>query len=81
MNSTQIVIKGDIIYVAFDNKESTKDIHIYATECKNEEMVQYFDRYIKISRICAEMQKENRTLKIQMQYGHGDIEVLTKLKG
>ena len=88
INATQIAAKGDIIYVSFDDRENIKDLHVRAAECKNENVTlrnyippQYFNRYVFISNICKEMRNHNTDLKTQLRFGHGDVQILTKLKG
>ena len=88
INATQIAANGDIVYVAFDDLNSIKDIHKRAAEVMNKEVnlrnyitPQYYDRYVSISEKCKEMRNENKEIKTQMRFCNGDIQVLVKRRG
>ena len=78
INATQIATKGNIIYVAFNDRDTIKDLHKRAAECRNDEVIlrnyippQYYEQYMTISAMCADMIKTNNYLKTQMRFAHG----------
>ena len=89
IKATQVAPKEDMIYVAFADKKDVQDIYSRAARCRNEEVStrnfippQFFERYMFLSRKCADARKESgNTLKTQMRFNKHDVEVLTKVKG
>ena len=85
---TQIAQKDDVIYIAFEDFEDVKTMHSRAAACKNE-MVQlrnfippqFHSRYMYLSKICADLRREDRSKKTQMRFNGDDVEVLIKDRG
>ena len=89
INETFISAKKDkIIYVAFADTDDIREIYIRIAECGNPDIrtrdyipPQIYDRYMCISRKCAEIRSENPKIKTQIRFGESELEVLTKVRG
>ena len=78
----------NIVYIAFGDLNDIKEIYSRISECKNPAInvrnyipPQFFDRFMFISKRCAEIRAENPEIKTQMRFTSFDIEVLTKMRG
>ena len=85
---TQLVPKDDILYLALESTQGIKDIYSRIARCKNPDVStrnfvppQWYERYMFISKKCAELRNENHDMKTQIRFGKSDIEILTKHKG
>ena len=80
--------KDDIMYLAFNNQSSVRNIYRRIAQCKNSDVVtrnfvppQFFERYMFLSKKCTEMRNIDKNLKTQMRFGKFDVEILTKMRG
>ena len=80
--------KGDdIIYIAFNKLEDLHEFHVRVAECQNSVIAtrnyippQMYERYIYLSKMCAEVRASDPETKIQLRFGGKCIEILTIIK-
>ena len=78
----------DILYVTMAEKDQINELHIQRAESYNENITvrnyippNFHNRFVHLNQICAEQRRLDSSLKTQLWFGHGDIEVNTKHKG
>ena len=89
IKETMVSAKGDdTIYIAFDNLDHIKEIHLRMAECQNPELGTrnyippgFYERFMAINRKCTEVRAENKNVKTQIRFNEKDIEILTKERG
>ena len=89
IRETQLSAKADrVIYLAFEDLKDIKDLHSRIAEVQNREVQtqnfippQYYERYMTLSKLCADKRHEDSKLKTLMRFNHDDVEILMKTKG
>ena len=86
---TQASTKGDkIVYTAFENIETIKEIHWRAAAVKNDKIMirnyippQFWNQYSFLSKACTDYRTRFPKVKTQMRFSSKDIEILMKERG
>ena len=89
IKETLVSAKGDdTLYVAFNNLDHIKEIHIRMSECQNPQLNTrnfippgFYARYMAASHKCSEVRKNNPETKTQVRFGAVDIKISVKTRG
>ena len=80
--------KDNVIYVALENEEHAREIHIRRAASGNEDLIvrdyippSFHSRYMAIARKAAQKRSVDKTLKTQLRWGLKDVEVFVKTRG
>ena len=86
---TKLATNGEnIIYLALENYEQVKEIHLRKAELKNDTIntrnfipPNFYERFIYLNKICKEERMRNPDMKTQLRFGNKNIEIFVKYKG
>ena len=86
---TRLVMKEEnIIYLALEEQEQVRQIHIRKSEVRNDSIIirdyippNFYQRVKHLNSVCTARRAEDKSLKTQLRFGRKDIEIFTKYKG
>ena len=86
---TKLATNGEnIIYLALEDHEQVKEIHLRKAELKNDTIntrnfipPNFYERFIYLNKICKDERQRNPDMKTQLRFGHRDIEIFVKYRG